>query len=84
MAEYDYQCEACEHVFAVECKMDDREKACSDPCPECGEKKVERVFLSAPSIADSVRIGVTRPDNGFKEMLNKIKEKHPEVKSRYL
>jgi len=42
---YEYQCQACEHVFDVLQKMSD------DPltyCPECGEQKL-RKLLSAPN-----------------------------------
>lgn len=29
-------------------------------------------MLSAPSIGDSVRLGIRRPDNGMREVLQKI------------
>lgn len=33
--------------------------------------------LSVPSFVDPVRLGVTRPDNGFKEAVQKVQEAHP-------
>ncbi|MFW2404013.1 MAG: FmdB family zinc ribbon protein [Gammaproteobacteria bacterium] len=42
---YEYQCQACEHIFDVLQKMSD------DPltyCPECGEQKLKKL-LSAPN-----------------------------------
>ena len=38
---------------------------------------IEQVFETAPALGDSVRMGVRRTDNGFKEVLQKIHEKTP-------
>ena len=37
----------------------------------------ESVILSAPSLGDPVRLGLRKPDNGFREVLAKAKEAHP-------
>jgi hypothetical protein len=37
----------------------------------------ESVILSAPSMADPVSLGVRRPDNGFKEVLQRIDKLTP-------
>ena len=34
-------------------------------------------IISAPMICDPVRVGVRKPDSGFKEVLQKIHEKTP-------
>jgi len=36
-----------------------------------------QALLSAPVMMDPVRAGVRRPDNGFKEVLQRIHEKTP-------
>lgn len=38
---------------------------------------LESIITSAPPIGDSVRLGVTRTDQGFKEVLQRIHEKTP-------
>lgn len=38
---------------------------------------IESVVTSAPPLIDPVRLGVRRPDNGFKEVLQRIHEKTP-------
>ncbi len=37
----------------------------------------EQIHLGAPQMGDPVRLGVTRMDNGFREVLQKIHEKSP-------
>lgn len=36
-----------------------------------------QALLSAPTMMDPVRVGVRKPDNGFKEVLQRIHEKTP-------
>lgn len=48
----------------------------------------EFIITQAPSIGDAIRLGVTRPDGAWKEVLQRIDEKSPGSKlkdhSRYL
>ena len=75
---YEYHCDHCNGQFTKLLKMDDRRLPESQPCPYCGEiKMVRQAILSAPKIADPVRIGVTRQDNNFKEVLRGIHDKTP-------
>lgn len=37
----------------------------------------ESVILGAPSIGDPVRLGIRKPDQGFREVLQKAKAAHP-------
>jgi len=37
----------------------------------------ESVMLAAPSLGDPIRLGIRKPDNGFREVLAKAKEAHP-------
>lgn len=48
-----------------------------EPCANCGELSVKKVILTAPTLGDPVRLGLRRPDNGFKEVLQKIHDKTP-------
>lgn len=47
MPTYDYECEECEHQFERTHKMTEDYK---DGCPECGHKKVKKVFINAPQV----------------------------------
>lgn len=38
---------------------------------------VETVITQAPAFGDSVRLGIHKSDNGFKEVLQKIHDKTP-------
>ena len=38
---------------------------------------LESVLLGAPSIGDPIRLGIRKPDDGFREVLAKAKEAHP-------
>ena len=38
---------------------------------------LESILLGAPSIGDPIRLGIRKPDNGFREVLSKAKEAHP-------
>ena len=39
--------------------------------------QLESVLLGAPSIGDPIRLGIRKPDDGFREVLAKAKEAHP-------
>jgi putative FmdB family regulatory protein len=77
MPNYDYRCKVCDHRFEEFQLIKDRKKPCKSPCPSCGEKMVEQFVSSAPVLIDPVRLGVRRPDSGFKEVISKIKAAHP-------
>jgi putative FmdB family regulatory protein len=76
MPNYDYYCENCSHKFEQFQKIKDRLKPCKKPCPNCKEKKVD-MLIGAPAACDPIRIGTTKPDKGWQEVLAKIKEKNP-------
>jgi putative FmdB family regulatory protein len=85
---YEYQCSVCQAEFTEKRTMSDMLVPTQEPCPACGELTVEKVILTAPSLGDSVRLGVRRIDNGFKEVLQKVHETTPGSRisdnSRYL
>lgn len=82
MPNYDYRCGACDHRFEDFLPMKNRKKPCKAPCPACGEMKVEQTIVSAPVLIDPVRLGIRRPDGGFKEVISKIKAAHPRSKMK--
>lgn len=77
MPNYDYICRDCEHRFEDFLPMKDRKKPCKAACPACGKKAVEQTVTTAPVLIDPVRLGVRRPDSGFREVISKIKAAHP-------
>ena len=74
---YEYQCKACEHYFTSMQSIDNLAVPTRSPCPECGAQRVEKIITGAPGLADPVRLGRIRPDDGFKEVLKKIHENNP-------
>ena len=39
--------------------------------------QLESILLGAPSLVDPIRLGIRKPDDGFREVLAKAKEAHP-------
>lgn len=37
---------------------------------------IQQQLISAPSIGDSIRLGLKKPDNGFRDRLKEIKKQH--------
>jgi len=77
MPTYEYRCTECNGTFERIFKINDRKEPEGQPCPFCGKGPVEQVFLTGVLMGDSVRLGFTRPDNGFREVLQKIHERAP-------
>jgi putative FmdB family regulatory protein len=73
---YDYQCEACQHIFEEKHLIAERTTPEGEPCPNCGELRV-KLTISTPGLADPVRMGRVKPPEGFREVLHKIHEKMP-------
>ena len=73
---YDYKCTACENTWDEMQTIANRNKPAKKPCPKCGQKKVIKLDASI-QVIDPVRLGITRPDNGFKEVISKVKKAHP-------
>lgn len=75
---YDYKCGACGSVFTKSLGISNREQPKEEACPNCSVVgEISQVILGAPSIGDAVRLGVTRPDGGMKEVIQKIHERTP-------
>ena len=78
MPTYNYKCSECEHEFEMFLPIKDREVPVKSSCPECEKTKCVEQFLPVPpGAADPVRLGRTKPDKGFREVLQKIAQHHP-------
>lgn len=86
MPTYDYECKGCGTKFDVICRIADMDVP--KECPECHSNDTFRFIGGAPAFGDSVRLGITRPDQGFKEVLQKIHKNTPgsqlDKNSRYI
>lgn len=71
---YDYTCSACKHTFELLVPMNDRDKACTEKCPACKKKKIERGVGSNCVIAFDTTV---RPGTQFKETIERIKKHVP-------
>jgi putative FmdB family regulatory protein len=69
MPSYTLKCNDCDTMFNVLCRYAVRDE---QPCPSCQSTNHENHITSAPVLGDSVRLGVTKPDGGFNEVLSKI------------
>ena len=70
MPTYEYACKACKHQFTEFLKMDERTKPIKAPCTECGEKKVEQDFRTAPVGGYDTKL---KPQAGFKDIIDSVK-----------
>jgi len=78
MPTYDYRCNDCSHQWEGIRKIAEMDAPTHEPCPSCGETgNIGRVLMGAPSFGDPVRLGKIKPDNGFKEVLQKIHSRTP-------
>ena len=79
---YNYVCGSCDHRFEEFLPMKNRGKPCRNSCPSCGERSIKQYVPSAPVAIDPVRLGVRRPDAGFREVISKIRGAHPRAKMK--
>lgn len=74
---YEYTCRECQHTFDRFMKIDNRKIPESEPCPNCKKEGSVYQGVSAVPMGDPVRLGITRPDNGFHDVLRRIHERNP-------
>lgn len=80
MAHYDYRCNDCGFEWELNVPIDDRDKALTEPCPDCGTGGIEPPIIErlfgAPCIgfhASSLRKATPE---AFKDLLRNMKTKH--------
>lgn len=75
MPKYDRQCNECDELFEVISKIADKDEP--KECPYCGSTD-GAYHISAPHFTmRGDRLMTQKQDNGFKEVLDKIKERNP-------
>ncbi len=75
---YQYRCTACENIWERQLKLADREVPFNEPCPKCEtEGNVVQYLGNMPMHIDSHKLGIKKPDQGFREVLSRVHEKTP-------
>jgi len=71
MPTYDFRNKETGEILEKRMKISEKESWLKD------NPEYEYVMLGAPSIGDPIRLGLRKPDQGFREVLSKAKEAHP-------
>ena len=77
MPTYDYRCKACGHIFEKRSSIADRNIPVGDPCPICTVGRMEKLVGGAEVCMNPERLGRTKIDGGFQEVLAKIHNQTP-------
>jgi len=72
---YDKQCQLCDTLFELQCRIAEKDEP--KDCPNCGS--YDTVYRpTAPMLSThSERLMTHKKDSGFNEVLSKIKERNP-------
>ena len=69
---YEYKCSECEHTFEEILKIADVARPLAEPCPNCGELKINRHWSEPTAMSyGSANLKDKRPE-WFKDRLKKI------------
>jgi len=71
MPTYNFRHKETQEIIELRMKISEKDEWLS------ANSEYESVLLGAPSLGDPVRLGLKKPDNGFREVLAKAKEAHP-------
>jgi hypothetical protein len=58
--------------YELDLTMSEREQYLKD-----NKDTVIQIIARAPSLGDSVKLGIRKPDQGFRDVLREIKKAHP-------
>lgn len=58
--------------FSLDMTMSERVKFLEE-----NKDTIIQIITKAPSLGDPVKLGYTKPDNGFRDVLREIKKAHP-------
>lgn len=72
MPQYQYKCDNCGNVFDEILKMSERLAPTSEPCVQCQHMSVRQMLTPINYGGERVK-----PTGGFKEVIQKIKEREP-------
>ena len=79
---YDFECEKCNHYYEEFHTIADMDKPLKNPCPFCKETGHVIRIVGSPNSVDPVRLEATKgrltTTKDFKEVMTRIKKKHPE------
>ena len=73
MPTYDYQCDACNHVFDLFETIANRDQPCSAPCPACNKSDVRRGFITAPTAGVDFNVTADSVAPGFNEVMDRMR-----------
>jgi len=73
MPNYDFSCSSCDHEFAENVPIANRDDARA--CPSCGKNTVKRGVSAATVSYSGFKDNVTRAGSGWNDVLNKVKKK---------
>lgn len=74
MPTYQYGCKSCPAVFEDVFKVEERNKPCECPCPDCGGELYLRLFPCGFQFRGAF---LRKPPTQFNERLKEIKKNHP-------
>jgi len=74
---YNYACDHCDSGFELLLKMSQIDDPLTQPCPDCQSVGHIRQIATSANFGDPWRLGHTRPDAGWGEVLDKVKQAHP-------
>jgi len=76
--QYEYTCGNCDHIWERQLKLSEYKTPIDSPCPSCEESgNISQYFGGMPVHIDSHKLGIKKPDAGFREVMAKIHEKSP-------
>lgn len=72
---WDRHCGVCDELFTVLCTYEKKEEP--KECPYCGSFEGTYLLSTAALSRHSERLMTHKPDKGFNEVLDRIKERNP-------
>lgn len=75
---YDYTCLKCNITWELSCSIDERDKACKEPCPQCNSiGNVTREVSALAITHDGIKTLQQRAGRHFNDVLERVKKSHP-------
>lgn len=76
MPTYEYECEACKHVFTRASSIANRNIPTEESCPNCDKIEVQK-RITTPPVLDPYRMGRHKTPDGFRDVLRRIRDNVP-------